>query len=93
VMPLNYASWKRVSGWRWSLRRRSVAVGRRTVRLIHDLSANSSAALLVSAVVAVPIVGLCFMQAVFNPAGQVGSSWVLADRADYRPYDVPEDDR
>lgn len=93
MMPLNYASWERVSGWRCLLRRISVAVGRRTVRLIHNPSENNSTAVLVSAVVAFLIVGLCFMQAVFHPTGQVGSSRVLADRADCRPYDVPEDDR
>jgi hypothetical protein len=48
---------------------------------------------MVSAVVAVLIAGLCFMQAVFHPTGQVGSSRVLAERADCRPYDVSEDDR
>jgi hypothetical protein len=35
----------------------------------------------VSAVVAVLNIGLCFMQATFNAAGQIGSTRVLADRA------------
>ncbi|MBO0880769.1 MAG: type VII secretion protein EccB [Mycobacterium sp.] len=54
---------------------------------------NYSAALLVSAVGAVLIVGLCFMQAVFHPTGQVGRARVLAGRASCRPYEVPEDYR
>jgi hypothetical protein len=83
-------SWEQVSGWRCLFHRLSVAVGRRTVQLIHDPSTDNSAALLVSAVGAVLVVGLCFMQAIFNPAGQIGSSRVLADRADGRPYEVPE---
>ena len=46
-MPLNYASWEQVSGWRFLLHRLSVGVGRFTVRLEHDPSKNESAALLV----------------------------------------------
>jgi type VII secretion protein EccB len=80
-MPLNYASWEQVSGWRFLSHRLSVAVGRRTVRLIHDPSKNNSAALLVSGVIAVLIVGLCFVVAFFNRAGQIGGSRLLADRA------------
>lgn len=80
-MPLNYASWEQVSGWRFLSHRLSVAVGRRTVRLIHDPSKNNSAALLVSVVIGVLIVGLSFVLGIFNPAGQIGTSRVLADRA------------
>jgi type VII secretion protein EccB len=79
-MPLNYASWEQVSGWRFLSHRLSVAVGRRTVRLIHDPSKNNAAALAVSAVVAVLIVGLCFVMGFFNGTGQIGSSRVLGDR-------------
>lgn len=79
-MPLNYASWEQVSGWRFLSHRLSVAVGRRTVRLIHDPSRNNSAALLVSAVIAVLIVGMCFLLGFFNQAGQIGGARVLADR-------------
>ena len=50
------------------------------MRLIHDPSKNNSAALLVSAVIAVLVVGLCFVMGFFNRAGQIGSSRVLADR-------------
>jgi type VII secretion protein EccB len=85
-MPLNYASWEQVSGWRFLLHRLSVAVGRRTVRLIHDPSKNNSAALMVSAVVAVLAVGLSFVIGFFNPAGQIGDSRVLADRASGELY-------
>jgi type VII secretion protein EccB len=80
-MPLNYASWEQVSGWRFLSHRLSVAVGRRTVRLIHDPSKNNAAALSVSAVIAVLIVGLCFVVGFFNRAGQIGGSRLLADRA------------
>jgi type VII secretion protein EccB len=80
-MPLNYASWEQVSGWRFLFHRLSVAVGRRTVRLIHDPSKNNSAALLVSGVVGFLIIGLSFMVGVFSPAGQISDSRVLADRA------------
>ncbi|WP_254848369.1 type VII secretion protein EccB [Mycobacterium sp. SP-6446] len=78
---MNYASWEQVSGWRFLFHRLSVAVGRRTVRLIHDPSKNYSAALLVSAVIAVLIVGLCLVTGFFNRTGQIGTSRVLADRA------------
>lgn len=80
-MPLNYASWEQVSGWRFLSHRLSVAVGRRTVRLIHDPSKNNSAALSVSAVIAVLVVGLCFVVGFFNRTGQIGTSRVLADRS------------
>jgi type VII secretion protein EccB len=80
-MPLNYASWEQVSGWRFLIHRLSVAVGRRTVRLIHDPSKNNSAALLVSAVIAVLVIGLSFVLGFFSPAGQIGDSRMLADRA------------
>ena len=59
-MPLNYASWEQVSGWRFLLHRLSVGVGRFTVRLVHDPSKNESAALLVSAVVGGLLVGLAY---------------------------------
>jgi type VII secretion protein EccB len=85
-MPLNYASWEQVSGWRFLFHRLSVAVGRRTVRLIHDPSKNNSAALLVSAVIAVLVVGLSFVLGFFNPVGQIGTSRVLADRASGELY-------
>lgn len=80
-MPLNYSSWEQVSGWRFLLHRLSVAVGRRTVRLVHDPSKNNSAALLVSAVVGILVVGLAFVMAFLKPVGQIGSSRLLADRA------------
>lgn len=85
-MPLNYSSWEQVSGWRFLLHRLSVAVGRRTVRLVHDPSRNNSAALLVSAVVAVLIVGLSFVLAFFRPTGQIGTQRLLADRANGSLY-------
>lgn len=80
-MPLNYASLEQVSGWRFLWHRLSVAVGRRNVRLIHDPSKNASAAYMVGVVVAVLVIGLCFILAWLRPVGQVGNSRVLADRA------------
>jgi type VII secretion protein EccB len=85
-MPLNYSSWEQVSGWRFLLHRLSVAVGRRSVRLVHDPSKNNTAALLVSAVVALLIVGLAFVMAFLKPVGQVGTDRVLADRANGALY-------
>jgi type VII secretion system ESX-1 transmembrane protein EccB len=84
------ASLERVSGWRCRSQRLSVPVGRRTVQRIHDPSKSNSAALPVSAVIAVLSVGLCLMLAVFNPAGQVGSLRVLADQASGGLHDTPE---
>lgn len=43
-----------------------------------------------SAVIALLIVELCFMLAFFNPAAQIGSSRLLADRASSGLYDAPE---
>ena len=85
-MPLNYASWEQVSGWRFLLHRLAVAVGRRTVRLVHDPSRNNTAALLVSAVVALLVVGLSFVLAFLKPVGQVGQDRLLADRANGALY-------
>jgi type VII secretion protein EccB len=85
-MPLNYSSWEQVSGWRFLLHRLSVAVGRRSVRLVHDPSKNNTAALLVSAVVALLVVGLSFVMAFLKPVGQVGSDKLLADRANGALY-------
>ena len=45
-MPLNYATREQVSGYRFLVHRLSVAVGRRSVRLIHDPTGAMSAALL-----------------------------------------------
>lgn len=80
-MPLNYASREQVSGYRFLVHRLSVAVSRRSVRLIHDPSGAMSAALLVSVVVAVLILVGSFILAFFKPAGQIGGASILADRA------------
>jgi hypothetical protein len=91
VMPWNYSSREQVSGWRYLFYPRLwVAVGRRSVRFDHDLPKNNPAAQLALAVVAALIRGLCFMLAVFNPAGQVGGSRVLADEASGGLYDAAE---
>lgn len=89
VVPWNYSSREQVWEWRCLFYRLPVAVGRRTVRLIPDTSGgNHSAALPVSAVVL--NIGLCFIQAAFNAAGQIGSARVLADRASGKLCDIPE---
>lgn len=77
---LNYSTLEQVSGWRFLRHRIAVAIGRRNVRLIHDPSKNSSAALLVSSVMAVLIVGLCFVLAFLKPVGQIGVEPILAAR-------------
>jgi hypothetical protein len=89
AMPCNYASSEQVSGWRFLFHRRSV-VGWRTAGLIHDPSRNSSAALLEFGAIAALIVGLCLILAAFNPAGQIDSSRVLADRASRGLDEAPE---
>jgi hypothetical protein len=88
-MPSNYASRERVSRWRCLFHRLSVAAGRRTLWLICDPSKSNSATLPVSAVIAVPIIGLCIVPAFFNPVGQIDGSRVLADRASGGLYDAP----
>ncbi len=80
-MPLNYSSMEQVSGWRFLRHRQAVAIARHSVRLVHDPSRNATASLLVGAVAAVLIIGVCFVIAFFRPAGQVGQSRILADRA------------
>jgi hypothetical protein len=91
VVPWNYSTREQVWEWRCSFYRLSAAGGRRTVRLILDASGgNQSAALPVSAAVTVLNIGLCFMQAAFNAAGQIGSTRVLADQASGKLCDIPE---
>jgi type VII secretion system ESX-1 transmembrane protein EccB len=90
MMPRNDASRDQVSRWRFLFHRLSVAFRGRAVHMIHDRLKNNSAALLASAVGAVPLIGLCFMLAVFNSAGQIGSLRVRADRASGWWCDAPE---
>ena len=85
-MPLNYASLEQVSGWRFLQHRVSVAIGRRNVRLVHDPSKNAGASLLVGTVIAVLVVGLCFLVAWLKPMGQVGKARIVADRASGAVY-------
>jgi type VII secretion protein EccB len=80
-VPLNYASREQVSGYRFLVHRLSVAVGKRSVRLIHDPSGAVSAALLVSVVVSALILVGSFVLAYFKPAGQIGTEMIVADRA------------
>lgn len=78
---LNYASLEQVSAWRFLRHRVKVAIGRRNVRLVHDPSKNSTASLVVGAVAAVLILGICAIVAWIKPVGQVGKSQVVADRS------------
>ncbi|QIV79934.1 type VII secretion protein EccB [Mycolicibacterium frederiksbergense] len=71
---LNYASLEQVSAWRFLRHRISVGIGRRNVRLVHDPSKNSAAALMVGLVAAVAIVGICAIVAFIKPIGQIGKS-------------------
>ncbi len=77
---LNYSTLEQVSGWRFLRHRIAVAVGRRNVRLVHDPSKNSSAALLVSSVIGVLVIGLCFIMAFLKPMGQIGNEQIVAAR-------------
>lgn len=77
---LNYASLEQVSAWRFLRHRVSVGIGRRNVRLVHDPSKNSTASLLVSAVAALLIVGICAIVAWIKPIGQVGKSEIVEAR-------------
>jgi hypothetical protein len=89
VVPSNYSSREQAWEWRWLFYRVSVARGRRTVGLSPDTSGgNDSAALPVSA--AILNIGLCFIQAAFNAAGQIDSTRVLADRTSGKLCDIPE---
>jgi hypothetical protein len=89
VVPWNYSSREQAWEWQCLFYRLSVARGRRTVGLIPDPSGdNDSAALPVSAVVL--NIGLCFIQAALNVAGQIDSTRVLADRANGKLCDIPE---
>jgi hypothetical protein len=67
-----------------------VVVGRRGVWLIPDRSEGNSAARLVLAVVAVLMVVLWFVLAVFTSAGRVGGSRMLADVACGGLYEAAE---
>jgi type VII secretion protein EccB len=78
---LNYASLEQVSAWRFLRHRAAVAIGRRNVRLVHDPSKNSTAALAVGVVAAVLILGICAIVAWIKPVGQVGRSQIVADRS------------
>jgi hypothetical protein len=84
------ASSEQMSGRQGLFHRLSVAAGGRTVRLVLDPPKSYPAALLVSPLVAVLIVGLCLILAVLHPAVQAGSLRVLADRASGGLYDAPE---
>ncbi|MCP9276477.1 type VII secretion protein EccB [Mycolicibacterium arenosum] len=83
---LNYASLEQVSAWRFLRHRVAVAIGRRNVRLVHDPSKNSSAALAVSTVVAVLILGICAVVAWIKPVGQIGTSKIVVDRESAQIY-------
>lgn len=90
-MPLTYTSMEQVSGWRFLRHRQAVAIGRHSVRLVHDPSRNASASLLVGVVAAVLAIGVCFVLAFFRPAGLVGTDTLLGDRASGALYVVVGD--
>ena len=77
---LNYASLEQVSAWRFLRHRVAVAIGRRNVRLVHDPSKNSVAALRVSFIAALAIVGICMVVAFIKPMGQVGKNPIVEAR-------------
>lgn len=80
-MPLTYSSWEQVTAWRFLRHRAAVAIGRHSVRLVHDPSKNAVASLLVGAVAAALTIGVCFLISVLKPAGLAGGTdQILADR-------------
>jgi Type VII secretion system ESX-1, transport TM domain B len=89
-MPRNDSSCEQVSGRQRLFYRLSLAMGRCRVRHSYGSAENDVAALPVLAVGAILIVGLCFILAIFNPAGQIASSQVLAQVAGGGLYDTAE---
>ncbi|NTY62552.1 type VII secretion protein EccB [Mycolicibacterium sphagni] len=83
---LNYASLEQVSAWRFLRHRVAVAVGRRNVRLVHDPSKNSVAALRVSLVAGVLIVGIFCVIAFIKPTGQIGKDKMVEARGSNGVY-------
>lgn len=83
---LNYASLEQVSAWRFLRHRIAVAIGRRNVRLVHDPSKNSIAALRVSFVAAIVIVGIFCVIAFIKPQGQIGKSSMVEARGSSGVY-------
>src|SRR4051812_36727316 len=77
---LNYASLGQVSAWRFFRHRISVGIGRRNVRLVHDPSKNSAAALFVGLVASLAVVGICAIVAWIKPIGQIGQSQFVEAR-------------
>ena len=78
---LTYASLEQVAAWRFLWHRMAVAVARHSVRLVHDPSKNYGASTLVGVVIAALALGVCFVLAWLRPAGQIGDSKLVADRA------------
>ncbi|MCH9736863.1 MAG: type VII secretion protein EccB [Actinomycetia bacterium] len=79
---LTYASLEQWSSWRFLWHRMSVAVARHSARLVHDPSKNYGASAVVGTVVAVLIIGVCFVVSWIRPMGQIAEGTKLvADRS------------
>lgn len=80
-MPLNYASPRQASGYRFLRHRLDTAVARHTVTLIHDPSRAYVACIAVGVVIAILITGFMFLVKVIRPASRIGEATILADKA------------
>jgi type VII secretion protein EccB len=79
-MPLNLTSRLQVTAHHFWNRRNAAALSHHGVRLEYDPEQRRSAALILGFTFTLLAVALMFILSWFKPAGQVGSSAVLADR-------------
>ena len=79
-MPLNLTSRLQVTAHHFWNRRNAAALSHHGVRLEYDPEQRRSAALILGFTFTILAVALMFVLSWFKPAGQVGSSAILADR-------------
>jgi hypothetical protein len=79
-MPLNLTSRLQVTAHHFWNRRNAAALSHHGVRLEYDPEQRRSAALILGFTFTILAVALMFILSWFKPAGQVGSSAILADR-------------
>src|SRR6201997_5637062 len=79
-MPLNLTSRLQVTAHRFWNRRNAAALSHHGVRLEYDPEQRRSAALILGFTFTLLAVALMFILSWFKPAGQVGTSAILADR-------------
>ena len=79
-MALNLVSRVQVTASRFINKRNSTALSHHGVRLEYDPESRRVAALTLGVTLALVATGVMFLLSWFKPAGQVGSSPILADR-------------